>query len=222
MRRTTLFARIALVCLSAALVEPTLARGQGNSNAIDFDREFAQLDREADLFETRARLVKSVVRLCQPSVVHLKAIKGDVDSGRRARTVEEAGAGVILSHRGVDYVITNRHVVKFATVDHIHVYTHDGIHVNPTAMWEDPDTDLAVLRLPNGPFVAARFDDSAVPDVGEFVVAIGSPFGLNHSVTCGIVSALGHAISSWARMAFATRISSKPTRRSTREIPAVR
>ncbi|MCA9104231.1 MAG: trypsin-like peptidase domain-containing protein [Planctomycetales bacterium] len=191
MRRTTLFARIALVCLSAALVEPTLARGQGNSNAIDFDREFAQLDREADLFETRARLVKSVVRLCQPSVVHLKAIKGDVDSGRRARTVEEAGAGVILSHRGVDYVITNRHVVKFAAVDHIHVYTHDGIHVNPTAMWEDPDTDLAVLRLPNGPFVAARFDDSAVPDVGEFVVAIGSPFGLNHSVTCGIVSALG-------------------------------
>lgn len=172
---------------------PTIvcAQSQAPAAETDFDREFEQLEREADLFQTRARLVKTVVRLCQPSVVHIKAIKGDVDSGRRARTIEEAGAGVILMHRGVHYVITNRHVVKFAALDHIHLYTHDGVHVNPTTMWEDADTDLAVLRLPEGSFVAARFEEQEAPEVGDFVVAIGSPFGLNHSVTCGIVSALG-------------------------------
>lgn len=191
MRRFSLSLTRTLLGFAGSLSLMTPAFAQSPANAVDYDREFEQLEREADLFDTRAKLVKTVIRLCQPSVVHIKAIKGDVDSGRRARTIEEAGAGVILAHRGVNYVITNRHVVKFAALDHIHIYTHDGVHVNPTTMWEDADTDLAVLRLPEGSFVAARFEEESMPEVGDFVVAIGSPFGLNHSVTCGIVSALG-------------------------------
>ena len=155
------------------------------------DAEFDEIERQAGLFEPRVNLLKSVIRVCQPSVVHIKAIKGEVDSSKRSRTVEEAGAGVIYRYKGHDYVLTNRHVIKFAELNKIHVYTLAGQHVNPERLWTDAATDIAVMKLPDGHFVPARYDEAKDLEVGDFVVAIGSPFGLNHSVSYGIVSALG-------------------------------
>ena len=86
---------------------------------------------------------------------------------------------------------TNRHVIKFAELNKIHVYTLAGQHVNPERLWTDAATDIAVMKLPDGHFVPARYDEAKDLEVGDFVVAIGSPFGLNHSVSYGIVSALG-------------------------------
>jgi serine protease Do len=136
-------------------------------------------------------LLKSVIRVCQPSVVHIKAIKGETDEARRTRTIEEAGAGVIFRHNGHHFVLTNRHVVKFAELSKIHIYTLAGQHANPERLWTDAATDIAVLQLPKGNFVPARYAEAKELEVGDFVVAIGSPFGLNHSVSYGIVSALG-------------------------------
>ena len=196
MHRTGPFDRLAkfiLLTLGCCLVSQLTpaAVGQTTLNLSTRDAEFEEIDRQANLFEPRANLIKSVIRVCQPSVVHIKAIKGDAESSRRNRTIEEAGAGVIYRHQGRDFVLTNRHVIKYAELTQIHVYTVGGQHANPIKVWSDPATDIAVLALPEGNFLPARFEEAKDVEVGDFVVAIGSPFGLNHSVTYGIVSALG-------------------------------
>ncbi|HAN98102.1 MAG TPA: serine protease [Planctomycetaceae bacterium] len=183
------FVPASLFCLS--LVAGAVGQESALPREADVDRAFADLEREAEYFDARARIVKSIVALCRPSVVHIKAIKGEGPPGRRGRTVEEAGAGVIIRHRDVDYVLTNRHVIKHADLAQVHLYTFDGRHANPVAIWTDSDTDIAVMRLPEGDYLPARCADDGSVEVGDDVVAIGSPFGLSHSVTRGIVSATG-------------------------------
>ena len=161
------------------------------AQSIEYDREFEALEQEADLLEAKARLVKKVVRLCCPSVVHIKAIKSEGTTVGRSRAVEETGAGLVFRHGDDDFVLTNRHVIRSAEMDRIHIYTINGVHANPTQVLTDPETDIAVLRLPPGDYLPARCAEGEVLEVGDSVVAIGSPFGLSHSVTYGIVSALG-------------------------------
>lgn len=144
--------------------------------------------------------LKKVVAWTAPSVVHIEAKKvstsedrlltGGRDSSRTVET-EEAGAGIILEHRDKFYVLTNRHVINGATASSIFVQCHDGTFYYPTQIWEDPKTDLAVLGLNAAGLKAAPLGDSDQVEVGDFVVAIGSPFGLNHSVSSGIISATG-------------------------------
>ena len=184
------FTTYSLILISLFVGEE-IAFAQATLTLSSRDAEFEEIERQANLFEPRVNLLKSVIRVCQPSVVHIKAIKGETDSQRRTRTIEEAGAGVIFRHSGSNYVLTNRHVVKFAELSKIHIYTLAGQHANPVRLWTDSATDIAVMELPKGNFVPARYAEEKELEVGDFVVAIGSPFGLNHSVSYGIVSALG-------------------------------
>lgn len=154
---------------------------------------------DAPTLEVYSQL-KKVVAWTAPSVVHIEAKKvttsedrlltGGRDASRTVET-EEAGAGIILEHRDKFYVLTNRHVINGATANSIFVQFHDGTFYYPTQIWEDSKTDLAVLGLNATGLTPAPLGDSDQVGVGDFVVAIGSPFGLNHSVSSGIISATG-------------------------------
>jgi Do/DeqQ family serine protease len=101
---------------------------------------------------------------------------------------QAAGSGVIVdAARGI--VVTNHHVVKDA--ERIMVGLKDHRVLKAEVVGVDPGTDIAVLRIPPGRLKAIKWGDSEALNVGDFVVAIGNPFGLGQTVTSGIVSALG-------------------------------
>jgi serine protease Do len=88
-------------------------------------------------------------------------------------------------------VLTNRHVVNRAELDAIAVRLDDGREVKPRRLWSDAGTDIAVLELTGDDLQTARLAEGDRLEIGDTVLAIGSPFGLAHSVTLGIVSAKG-------------------------------
>jgi serine protease Do len=101
------------------------------------------------------------------------------------------GSGVIVSSDG--YILTNNHVVGHA--DEIHVTLLDKREFTAKVIGKDPKTDLALIKIDTKqPLPAASLGDSDVTEVGDWVVAIGSPFGFNLTVTSGIVSAKGRAL----------------------------
>ncbi len=148
--------------------------------------EFETIQREAAWVERLNRQLKRVARFVRPTVVHIEAHKLD---GRRS--IDEAGSGTIVDIDGHRYVLTNRHVIKNAPVDQIKLRLADGRVFYAQAAWEDRGTDVAVLKLPTDTPVAARLGNSDAVEVGDLVLAVGSPFGLSHSITMGIISAKG-------------------------------
>ena len=108
------------------------------------------------------------------------------DEPQRASSL---GSGVIVSASG--YVLTNNHVVEAA--DEIEVALADGKKLLAKVVGNDPDTDLAVLRVTSDNLPAISFGSSDALRVGDVVLAIGNPFNLGHTVTAGIVSALGRS-----------------------------
>src|SRR5688572_20043441 len=106
------------------------------------------------------------------------------DDGQRASSL---GSGVIVSNTG--YIVTNHHVVEAA--DEIEVALHDGKKLLAKVVGNDPETDLAVLRVDAENLPAITFGSSDALKVGDVVLAIGNPFGVGQTVTGGIVSALG-------------------------------
>src|ERR1700726_2324577 len=107
------------------------------------------------------------------------------------RQVQATGSGGIVdAERG--YVLTNNHVVEHASS--IQIATKDGQRFNAKVVGRDPPTDVAVIQIQNGSGLKALpLGDSDKLDVGDFVVAIGNPFGLGQTVTSGIISALGRS-----------------------------
>jgi Do/DeqQ family serine protease len=106
------------------------------------------------------------------------------------RETQATGSGVIVdSARG--YVLTNAHVVANATS--ITVTTKDGHRLPAKLIGRDADTDVAMLEVASGGLTAVPLGDSDRLQVGDFVVAIGNPFGLGQTVTSGIISALGRS-----------------------------
>ncbi len=99
------------------------------------------------------------------------------------------GTGIVYSEAGL--IITNNHVV--AGGDEIIVRLSDGRELTATKIGADPDTDLAVIRVDAKELHAATFGDSNAIETGDWVLAIGCPFGFEHTVTAGIVSAKGRA-----------------------------
>jgi serine protease DegQ len=112
----------------------------------------------------------------------------NVPETARERVSQSLGSGVIVdAERG--YVLTNNHVI--AGADDISVTLADGRSFEADVIGTDPDTDLAMVRIPAENLQALPFADSSRLRVGDFVVAVGNPFGLGQTVTSGIVSALG-------------------------------
>lgn len=113
---------------------------------------------------------------------------GIPDGGRQFRREQSTGSGVIVDAEN-GYIVTNHHVIDRA--DEIVVGLADGRRLPATLLGVDPQVDLAVLRVEGDGLAALEFADSSAVRVGDFVVAIGNPFGLERTVTSGIVSALG-------------------------------
>ncbi len=103
---------------------------------------------------------------------------------------EAAGSGIIVDAAG--HILTNNHVVKGATK--IAVKLSTGKEVDATIVGRDPQTDLAVIKLKGGETVhPAEFADTSKLEVGQWVMAIGNPFGLEQTVTVGVLSAIGRS-----------------------------
>ena len=152
---------------------------------------------DGDAMPSLAPLVERV----SPAVVNIRVsqtVKIGDDAFRRffglpdapggSREVASAGSGVIVdSARG--YILTNHHVVENA--DTIQISLIDGKILDAEIIGSDPATDIALIKVEAENLVEMPIGDSDVMRVGDFVLAIGNPFGLGHTVTSGIVSALG-------------------------------
>src|SRR6056297_580367 len=110
---------------------------------------------------------------------------GSPNQFRQPPTQAGLGSGVIVRSDG--YILTNNHVVEGA--DELEVELSDGRRFNGTIVGTDPATDLAVIKIEGDRFQAASLGNSDAIRVGDWVVAIGSPFGLEQTVTAGIISA---------------------------------
>jgi Do/DeqQ family serine protease len=106
------------------------------------------------------------------------------------RETQAAGSGVIVD-AAQGYVMTNAHVVENAS--NIEVTTKDNRRLTAKLIGRDADTDIAVLQIPASGLTAVPMGDSDRLQVGDFVLAIGNPFGLGQTVTSGIISALGRS-----------------------------
>ncbi len=159
--------------------------------------------REVESFlQAYSRAMKAAVKLVGPSVVHIDAagVQGRSGVADNRQRQEDSGAGILIRLSDKMYVLTNRHVVNKATPSTIKIRLVDGQVLRPTAVWSDADSDVALLAVPDVALPPAELGNSDEVEVGDFVLAVGSPFGLRHTVTFGIVSAvrrrglqLGHA-----------------------------
>jgi serine protease Do/serine protease DegQ len=112
------------------------------------------------------------------------------ESQPRERQINSLGSGVIID--GTEgYVVTNHHVIENA--DEINVRLHDGRSFAAEVIGTDPEADIAVIQIPSSDLRGIDIGDSEGLRVGDFVVAIGNPFGLGQTVTSGIVSAKGRS-----------------------------
>ncbi len=108
------------------------------------------------------------------------------------RKESSLGSGFIISDDG--YIVTNNHVIKDA--DQVKVILHDKTEYEATIIGTDPMTDLALIKIKAENLMPLKFGSSSNAEVGSWVVAIGSPFGLEQTVTAGIVSAKGRILGS--------------------------
>jgi serine protease Do len=145
----------------------------------------SRLQLASDLFERVAARVS-------PAVVYVEATKPAKAASGKTSPVEESGSGVLihLDGRLETFVLTNNHVIAQATPDQVTLTLGDGRLFRPQRIWADPESDVAVLRLDGvSQLPTAPLGNSDRARVGQWVLAIGSPFGLNQTVTHGILSA---------------------------------
>ena len=198
-----LFAQVATICLAVLFVVATLrpdllVRFTGKNNVVLIEES------PTTITAPRIESLADAARKAAPSVVNIHTSKEmrqrntmlddpvlrrffpGLSEGEPRRT-NSLGSGVIVSNDG--YILTNNHVIEGA--DDIQLVLADGRRMRASVRGSDPESDLAVLKTEGTDLPAITFANPEKIQVGDGVLAIGSPFGISNSVTHGIVSALG-------------------------------
>jgi S1-C subfamily serine protease len=146
------------------------------------------------LLDAYSAAVTAAVARVAPAVAHVRverrALRGSTARSRARDAPEGSGSGFLLTPDG--YLVTNSHVAGGASA--IEVTLPDGRSAAAEIVGDDPDSDLAVLKVATGPLAWVRFGESSRVRVGQIAIAIGSPYGFQHTVTAGIVSGLGRSM----------------------------
>lgn len=144
---------------------------------------------DAYLLDAYSQAVIQAAESISPSVVKIEMWR-DNASGERGGG--GSGSGFVITPDGL--ILTNSHVVHGA--HRLHVTLADGFRTTAEIVGDDPDSDLAVVRVPTRDLTPAAFADSHAIRVGQLAIAIGNPLGFQYSVTAGVVSALGRSLRS--------------------------
>ena len=142
---------------------------------------------DQSLLDAYSRAVVGAAERVGPSVVHIEA---RFPRSGRGRSNRGTGSGFVFTSSG--YILTNSHVVHEA--EQLDVTLADGSEHRADRIGDDPETDLAVIRVHAGELVPATLGDSKKVRVGQLALAIGHPYGFQSSVTAGVVSALGRSL----------------------------
>ena len=143
------------------------------------------------LLDDYSRVVTRAVDVVAPSVVSIEVSRKDAPRGRSDQPTA-AGSGFVFASDGL--ILTNSHVVEGSKK--VQVALPDGRDYVADVVGQDPDTDIAVLRITAPDLVPVTFGDSRSLRAGQLVIAIGNPYGFHHTVTAGVVSALGRSLRS--------------------------
>ena len=183
------------ILLASAMLSLGLAAG-GHLQSLQLTRQANAVNfSNAQPYGSAEPLIQSgqhIARLSSeimPAAVHIQATMRK-STGTR---VEETGSGVLMRSNKVKglFVVTNNHVIGTAQLSEIDLRTQDGREFHPTRVYRDGETDIAVLQIKDFGAVTGSWGDSDEVGIGNYVLAVGSPFGLSQSITMGIVSAKG-------------------------------